>query len=317
MKIIRHIIGGHQLWKRMLLLIGGLFLLFVALNFLFPLKVDIEFAPLVEARDGTVVHAYLNSQDKWRMYLEVEEITPEIKRAFLYKEDRYYYRHFGINPLALTRAIFNNVVKGKRTSGASTITMQVARLLKPKPRTYTNKMVEMFRALQLEWKFSKEEILQLYFNLVPYGGNIEGVKAASFLYFEKSPELLSLAELTSLAVIPNRPNSLTPGRHNHKIKAVRDQWLRRFQQANIFPDADIQDALEEPLTAQRNAAPQYAPHFSYRVTYNNSRALIKTTLDWSLQQKVEALVRNYVSKIYHRNIKNAAVVVLDNQDNQV
>ncbi len=188
-----------------------------------------------------------------------------LRKSIIFKEDKYFYYHPGINIIAVFRALFNNILQQKRTSGASTITMQVARLLDPKQRTYWNKLVEMFRSLQLEWKYSKDEILQLYLNLVPYGGNIEGVKAASVLYFEKAPNHLSLAEITALSVIPNRPNSLTMGKDNYTIVKIRNKWLKRFEQAKLFKKQDIIDALKEPLNAKRNIAPKKAPHFSIRM----------------------------------------------------
>src|SRR5690606_36580678 len=126
--------------------------------------------------------------EQWRFETGLDEITPELKKAIVYKEDKYFYYHPGINILAIGRAAVNNILHLKLTSGASTITMQVARMLEPKRRTYCNKCIEMFRALQLELHYSKDEILQLYLNLVPYGSNIQGVKAASILYFDKLPE---------------------------------------------------------------------------------------------------------------------------------
>ena len=182
----------------------SLFILFIIFDYFFPIKTNINYSSIVVSNDGTIIHSFLNNKDKWRMKTELDEISPVLKKTIIYKEDKYFYYHPGINLIAITRAIFNNVVKYKRTSGASTITMQVARMLQPKKRNYVNKFFEMFRALQLEWHFSKEEILQFYLNLVPYGGNIEGVKSASMLYFQKKPEALSLAQVTTLSIIPNR-----------------------------------------------------------------------------------------------------------------
>ncbi|MGI9542743.1 MAG: transglycosylase domain-containing protein, partial [Cyclobacteriaceae bacterium] len=185
--------------KHSMFFLAGSGLLFVILNLLFPLRIATDYGPLVLAKDGTVMHAFLSEDDKWRMFIKLDEITPQLKQVILFKEDRHFYRHPGVNPLAIGRAIIQNILKGERTSGASTITMQVARLIDPQERTYKNKLIEVFRALQLELTYSKDEILQLYFNLAPYGGNIEGIKAAALLYFEKSPDHLSLAELTVLA----------------------------------------------------------------------------------------------------------------------
>lgn len=288
------------------------------LNILFPLKVDKEFSPIILSEKGEFLHSFLTSDDKWRMYTTLEEITPTLKQAILYKEDQYFYYHPGINPVSIGRALINNVFSGKRTSGASTITMQVARMLSPKERTYGNKLIEMFRALQLEWQFSKDEILQLYLNLVPYGGNIEGVKSAAVLYFNKMPDHLSLAETTTLAIIPNRPNSLRPGRFNNYIEQERNKWLERFQTAGVFSKESINDALNEPLSAFRQSPPTLVPHLSQRLKnqYNNEN-LIRSAIDLNLQSKTETLVKQYVRQIYHRQIKNAVVLVIDNATLQI
>ncbi len=299
------------------IIFSGIFLFFL-LNIIFPLKVNIKYSQIVLASDSTVIHAFLSSDEKWRMKTELSEITPLLRKSIIYKEDKYFYYHPGINIIAIFRAIFNNIIQQKRTSGASTITMQVARLLQPKPRTYRNKIVEMFRALQLEWKFSKDEILQTYLNLVPYGGNIEGVKAASVLYFEKAPNHLSLAEITALSVIPNRPNSLTMGKDNDSIIKIRNKWLKHFEKANLFSKEDIADALKEPLTAKRNSAPKKAPHFALRIkNMFPDKANIYTHLDIKKQLKIEALTKNYINRLYNQNVKNAAVLIIDNATNSV
>ena len=159
------------------------FFTLLILNLLYPLQLSISYSQIILANDSTVLHTSLSRDDKWRMKTELSEIVPQLKEALLYKEDRYFYYHPGFNPIAIIRAMVNNSIKNKKTSGASTITMQVVRLLEPKKRTYGSKLIELYRALQLESQCSKEEILQLYINLIPYGGNIEGVKSASVLYF--------------------------------------------------------------------------------------------------------------------------------------
>ncbi|GAA4300922.1 penicillin-binding protein 1C [Nibribacter koreensis] len=270
------------------------------------------------AADGSVVHAFLSKDEKWRMQLEPDEINLVLKQAVLLKEDQYFYAHPGVNPFAIGRALVNNLTKGRKTSGASTITMQVARLLYPKDRTYVNKLVEVFRALQLEGRYSKDEILQLYLNLVPYGGNIEGVKAASVLYFQQSPRALSLAQAVALTVIPNKPSSLRIGVQNDRIVAFRNKWLKEYAQLNAFPGEAIQDALQEPLEAFRVQAPKLAPHFAYRMLKKYpGKAIIKTTLKPAVQEKVQQLAFNYLQRLKALNIHNAAVLVLNNQTQTV
>jgi penicillin-binding protein 1C len=285
-----------------------------SLNLIFPFKPIIEYSPVIQTKHQQLLHSYLTSDEKWRMFTTLEEITPTLKKAIIFKEDQYFYYHFGGNPISIFRAAFNNLFKGRRTSGASTITMQVARMLNPKERSYTNKIIEIFRALQLEWNLTKDEILQLYLNLVPYGGNIEGVKAASLIYFEKMPDHLSIAEITALSIIPNRPNSLRIGRSNDLIKKERDKWLERFELNDLFDSKDIADALDEELDAKRNVLPRIAPHLSFRLKNEfQDQRIIRSSIDLNTQLKVEAIVKNYVLQLYQYNIKNAAVLILDNE----
>lgn len=291
----------------------GLILLLI-LDRLFPVRTDVKYSTLVTAVDSTILHAFLSRDDKWRMYAETAEITPVLRDAILFKEDKYFFYHPGINPVSVLRAIGRNVFTGRRTSGASTITMQVVRLLEPRKRTYGSKLIELLRALQLEIHYSKAEILQLYLNLLPYGSNIEGIKAASLLYFGKPPKLLSLAEITTLTIIPNRPSSLRLGVRNERVVQERNRWLRRFGENGTFPAQSVADALAEPLTARRRAAPQQMPHLSLRLAREHrDTPVLRTTIRPAMQATAEQLVGNYVNRVRAHNIQNAAVLVLDNQ----
>ncbi len=302
--------------RRLLLGTGALLITFFFLNLLFPLPDQIEYSTIITDNKGDLVHAYLTRDEKWRMQTELGEVSSLLKKTIVQKEDRYFYRHPGVNPLALAKAFVKNIFRMKRTSGASTITMQVARALEPKRRTYLNKSIEVFRALQLEVKYSKDEILTLYLNLLPYGSNIEGVKAASWLYFRKSPDHLSLAEITALSIIPNRPSSLVIGRNNDLIVRERNRWLHQFAQEKLFTDKEIQDALHEPLTATRGAVPQFIPHLGYKFL-KTGQPNIRSTIDLNTQLKVEKLVEDYSRSIRYLGIRNAAVVVINNTTQQV
>ena len=288
------------------------------LDRLFPLPPAPQYSPLVTAADGSVLHTFLNPTQKWRMKAELREITPALQRAIIYKEDRYFHYHFGVNPVAMVQAAGHNLFGRGRTTGASTITMQVARLLEPKARTFGNKTLEILRAVQLETHYSKAEILQLYLNLVPYGSNIEGVKSAALLYFQQPPDYLSLAQTVALAVIPNQPRLLVLGRSNTQILAKRNHWLRRMQADKIFPAQDIADALAEPLDAQRHGAPTLAPHLARRlVAQFPGRAIIASTLRQGPQAKAEDLTRNYVRRLRELGITQAAVLVVNNRTRAV
>jgi penicillin-binding protein 1C len=289
---------------------------FLLLNVIFPLPDTIEYSTIVTDDKGEVIHAFLTTDQKWRMKTELKEISPLLAKTLVYKEDKYFYYHPGINAFALIRAAVMNTLHLKRTSGASTITMQVARMLEPKRRTYGNKLIEMFRALQLEWKYSKPQILQLYFNLVPYGSNIEGVKSASVLYFGKSPDHLSLSEITALSIIPNRPSSLKIGYNNDVIVTARNKWLKRFGEDNLFTAKEIADALDEPLTAKRADAPKLAPQFARRMK-KTGKEIIHTNLQMNTQLKLEKMVYDYVKGLAYYGIQNAAVMVIDNRTHNV
>ena len=174
--------------------------------------------------------------------------------------------------------------------------------------------MESFRAVQLELHYSKDEILQLYLNLVPYGGNIEGIKAASLLYFSKAPQLLSLAEITALTIVPNRPSSLQPGTKNDALKNARNEWLIRFGKERLFEKNIIQDALEEPLMVKRLTAPKQASHLSLRLKKDfPDRPIINTTVKIQAQKQTEEQVKNYVNRLQSMNIHNAAVLVINNE----
>lgn len=302
--------------RRLGLAAAGLFLLFLLLSLLFPLRDRIEYSTIVTDNKGEVVNAFLTSDQKWRMKTDLEEISPLLRKTIIAKEDKYFYSHPGVNPFAMGRALFTNIFRMKRVSGASTITMQVARALEPRKRNIFSKIIEVFRAFQLEWKYSKNEILQMYLNLVPYGGNIEGVKSASQLYFKKNPDHLSLAEITALSIIPNRPSSLVMGKNNDLIVQERNRWLRKFAHDKVFTEKEIADALAEPLTATRSSVTHYIPHLSYALKKQGA-PIIKTNIDLNMQLKTEKLVEDYVRGLRLRNIRNAAVIVLDNRTHKV
>jgi penicillin-binding protein 1C len=308
---------SRQNVKRLLVTVAGSFLLFLLLNRVFPLPDRIEYSTIVTDSKGEVIHAFLTSDQQWRMKTELKEISPLLRKTIIEKEDKYFYYHPGINVMAVCRALFKNIFRMKRTSGASTITMQVARELQPGKRTYLNKLVEVFRAFQLEWKYSKDEILQLYLNKVPYGGNIEGVKSASILYFSKNPDHLSLAEITALSIIPNRPSSLVIGKNNALIVAERNKWLKEFAREKIFDEKEIATALAEPLTATRGAVPGFIPHLAWRLKKKDGGDIIRTAIELNEQRKIEKLVKDYSRTLSLKNIRNAAVIVLDNTTHRV
>lgn len=306
-----------RLVKRLTIVAISSFIIFLLLNFFFPLPDRIDYSVMITDAEGKVINGYLTKDDKWRMKTELEEISPLLRQTIIAKEDRHFYHHPGINPLAIGRALAKNISRQKTVSGASTITMQVARALEKRNRNMFSKIIESFRAFQLEWKYSKDEILQLYLNLVPYGSNIEGVKAASLLYFNKAPDHLSLAEITALSIIPNRPSSLVMGKNNDRIVQERNRWLHKFADDKVFTQKQIEDALNEPLTATRGRVPHIAPHLSLQLKRRTTEHEVATTLVTNTQLKIEKLTEDYVRGLKEKGIRNASVIVVDNRTNAV
>lgn len=294
-----------------------LLLAFGILNWAFPLPALPRYSTTVYYRDSTLASAFLSHDDRWRMEVKSDQLPPRIVNVFLQKEDKYFYYHPGVNPIAIVRALWNNTLRNKRTSGASTITMQVARLLQPADRTWWNKAVEAFRAMQLEWRYSKTEILDLYLSLAPYGGNIEGIEAAARLYFEKSASQLSPAEEVCLTIIPNRPISLKPGKNNDLLLTARNQWLKRFNQMGLYTPEELNDALHEPLLIKRHEAPKSIPHLSRRLRKKTNTPQIYTTIDPFIQHTSENITSVYLKRLKAAHIQNAAVLVIRNKDRQV
>ncbi len=304
--------------ERLLLGAFCIFLLFQILNIISPLKKKISYSQQILSSDNSLMYSFLSKDDKWRMLVETKDISVQLRKAIIYKEDRYFKYHFGVNPIAIFRAAFNNLVYQKRTSGASTITMQVARLMYPKDRTYLNKIIEIFRAFQLEWMYSKEEILNLYFNLVPYGGNIEGIKAASLIYFGRQPDRMSLGQIVTMTIIPNRPGTLRPGSNSGELIRSRNKWLNKMKADNLFPEEQIIDALKEPIDAKRAELPKFASHFSWRMHRQYpDLPIVHTNINLHQQQQLKSIAEKYSKRLYPYGIYNTSIFVINNRSHNI
>ncbi len=308
-----------QKWLLMLFwfIFSPIFLFFLV-DFFCPLPPQKSHSTLVYARDSsTILHSFLSQDQKWRLKTHLEEINPQLQKMLIFKEDKYFYWHWGVNYSAITRAFFKNIWYNKRTSGASTITMQVARMLDRKPRTYFQKIWEIFRAFQLEFYFTKNEILQMYVNNLPYGSNIEGVKSASLIFFQKKPQYLSLAEIMTLTIIPNRPNGWEFGKKNDEIVKARNKYLKKLLNKNIFPNNDISQALQEPLVVSRLNLPQKITPLALDLQKQfPQNTEIYCTLEAEYQTKIQQLVQQYAKKLNNYNIHNACALVMDNHTHE-
>lgn len=254
------------------------FALFLILDALYPLNLDMlnkQKSRILYDQNGEILNMQISDDQIWRFYASADEIPPRLKQSAIYFEDRYFYYHFGVNPASILRAATYNFTQNftKKSEGnvervgASTITMQVARMMRPKQRSYKNKIIEIFNAFQLEWHFSKDEILGMYFNLAPYGGNIEGVKTAAYFYFKKDLRELSNAQIALLSVIPKNPNKNRLDRRSN-INALKNRLISQLRDGGVISQSEYERALAEPFSPRRYAAPNYAPHYAL-LAFNN------------------------------------------------
>ncbi|MDP1964461.1 MAG: transglycosylase domain-containing protein, partial [Reyranella sp.] len=210
--------------------------------------------------NGRLLRAFTTPDGKWRLKTTADDVDPVYLALLKAYEDRRFDQHWGVDPLAATRAAGQWIGRGRIVSGASTISMQAARLLEPRPRGLLTKAIQSARALQLEWRYSKHEVLAIYLTLAPMGGNLEGVRAASFAYFGKEPKQLSAAEAALLVALPQSPERRRPDRASQRAQAARDRVLVRGLEHGIVDQASYDRAISRPAPDRRLALPMQAPH---------------------------------------------------------
>ena len=268
-------------------------------------------ARVVLAEDGTPLWRFADANGVWRYPVHTSEVSPYYLDALLTYEDRWFYQHPGVNPLALVRATWQNLSGARVVSGGSTLSMQVARLLDPHSRTLHGKLRQLWRTAQLEWHLSKDEILNLYLNRAPFGGTLQGVAAASWAYLGKSPSQLTHAEAALLAVLPQAPSRLRPDRHPQRAQEARDKVLRRLAEFQVWPQSAVDEALEEPLLLAPRLEPSLAPLLARRLNRPDSPPLIRTTLDATLQRRLEDLLLGWRARLPEHT--SAAILVVEEE----
>ena len=283
-----------------------------------PLGRDLEVSTLVLDRNGKLLRAYLTSEGRWRLPATRDQVDPRYLDALLTYEDKRFYHHRGVDPLAMTRAAFQLVTHGRIVSGGSTLTMQVARLLEPRQeRSLDAKLRQAVRALQREQALSKDEILGLYLTLAPYGGNLEGIRAASLAYFGKEPRRLTLGEAALLVALPQSPEFRRPDRFPAAAKPARDRVLDRIASHGLFSNAEIERAKKEPVPRARNPMPLLAPHAADQAaSASPTQRVLRLTIDGSLQRTLETLAYDRAVALGPASI-SVAIVVVDNATGEV
>jgi penicillin-binding protein 1C len=276
-----------------------------------------DYASLHLDRRGQLLHISLSATDKYRLYLPLEEISPFLRQGFLAYEDRYFFWHQGVNPPALLQAFLSNVRHGRTRRGGSTLTMQLAKLLEPKPRTLRSKIIEIIRAWQLEGLYSKRRLLELYLNRVPMGGNIEGVGAAAYLYFGKPADELSLAEACLLIGIPKSPGRFRPDQHPEQARAQRNRVLARIAPQLRIAPARVEQSLNAEVISGRRANPFHAPHLVLKPSPYENHFVRVYTVNPQLQDFCAQQLSSAHQQLKDWEVHNGAVMVVDNRSMQV
>ncbi len=279
-----------------------------------------DYSTIIYDRHGKMLSVFLNRREQWHFPPQDALAVPQkLKTCVTQFEDRYFDYHPGINPVALARAAWQNIMAGEIISGASTITMQVARIANPKPRTFFNKLKEMFFAVRLELWRSKNQILKMYLNHAPYGGNTVGYRAASWRYFGKEPTALTWAEAATLAVLPNAPGLISPQANPQKLLAKRNRLLQKLKDQNIISLQDLNLARLEKIPQNVFDLPFEAPHFStaIRLSLVGQGRQIYSRIDLTLQNRAEEIIAQHATYLQKQGVANVAALICNTQTGEI
>ncbi len=276
---------------------------------------DVQMIKIVVANDGTPLWRFADSEGIWRYPVKLSDVSPYYIQALITYEDRNFYQHKGINFLSLGRAFIQNISSGHIVSGGSTLSMQVARLIEPHNRTVLGKIRQIWRTCQLEWYFSKDEILTFYLNRAPFGGTLQGIGAATWAYLGKPPSQMNYSEAALMAVLPQAPSRLRPDRHPKRAEIARNKVLRRMAEFGVWHRQQVEEAIEEPIYIAKQYIPQTAPLLARRLVDTYSQSIIKTTIDLPLQQTLEEMAVDWKSQLPPKT--SLAILVVDHTDMSV
>ena len=282
-----------------------------------PLGRDLEYSHVVLDRDGRLLRAYATTEGRWRLPATGKDVDPRFLKLLFAYEDKRFPEHFGVDPLSLGRAAIQFVANGHIVSGASTISMQVARLLEPREhRSLGAKLRQIVRAFELEHALGKEGVLSLYLTLAPYGGNLEGIRAASLAYFGKEPLKLSLAEAALLVALPQSPELRRPDRYPVAARDARNRVLDRVLLAGVVPRDECERAKLENIPRERKQLPMLAPHAADQVVaLEPDQRVHRLTIDLNLQKSLQDLARERARALGPE--MSIAILAVDNASGEV
>ena len=276
----------------------------------------VPYSTVVTDRNGELLGARIASDGQWRF--PPRTTTPEkIKQCLITFEDRHFYRHWGVNPVSISRAAYQNLKNKRIVSGGSTLTMQTIRLARNKSRTFGEKFIEMILATRLEFRASKEKILSMYVSHAPFGGNVVGLDAAAWRYFGHSAEELSWAEAAMLAVLPNAPAMIHLSKSRQSLLNKRNRLLKQLYGRKIIDSSTYELAISEPLPDEPHPLPQIAPHLVSRFYQERNGKYSVSTIDRGIQTQIENAAERWSNEFNRSDIRNLAILVIDIQTNQV
>ena len=297
----------------------GLFFALAVLDRVYPIERSrvADRSVIVTSEKGTLLRAFTSKDGRWRLPVKPSEVDQRYLRMLLAWEDQRFREHAGVDPLAILRSMYQLAQHARVVSGASTLTMQVARLMEPRERNLPAKVLQIARALQLDWHFSKDEVLEQYLTLAPFGGNLEGVRAASFAWFGKEPRNLTIGEAALLVCLPQSPERRRPDRHPTIAKTARDRVIATLAARGLISPRDAKEAMEEPIPPRRLRFPFHAPHLAQELFAANTSGnpVIRTSLSADVQNKIEDLARR--ERAYFDDDANIAVIVVDNATHNI
>lgn len=275
------------------------------------------YATVIESKEGELLSARIATDGQWRFPAQ-DSVPYKFKQCITHFEDEYFYKHPGFNPVSIVKAIRDNYKAGKVVRGGSTLTQQVIRLSRNKNRTYWEKLVEMILATRLELRYSKDEILNLYAAHAPYGGNVVGLEMASWRYFGVQPHQLSWAETATLAVLPNAPGLIYPGRNQDELVTKRNGLLKKLFEEGVIDATTYQLSIQEEPPQKPFDLPQIAPHLLQNITTKRGEGYrVKTTVDAALQHQVNQIAKRYYNEYRQTEIHNLAILIVDVQTRNI
>ncbi len=282
-----------------------------------PAQMKVEVSAEVLDRDGALLRPFATPEGRWRLAVELKNVDPDFVSMLIAYEDKRFREHHGVDPLAMARSVLQLLRNGRIVSGGSTISMQLARLMEPRSeRTVSRKLWQVFRALQIERRFGKDEILERYLTLAPYGGNLEGVRAAALAYFGKEPKKLLLSEAALLVALPQSPEARRPDRKPANAKAARDRVLQRMADAGVIEEREVERASASTVSAARRGLPALAPHLSQAALRTSpGQTGYRLTLKRDIQQALETVARDAAKRI-GANL-SVSIILADSQNGEI